>query len=83
MTIADDGRPGKRKRAVNLSLDGDLLEWAKAEGINLSQLLEAHLRGVLRERREQAWREENRDAIREYNEHAAARGSFGDHVRRF
>jgi len=83
MVFAHDSEPSTKKRAVNLSLDSALVEDARAQGVNLSRFLEAHLREALREHREQAWREENREAIRQYNEAVAERGSFGDRFRRF
>lgn len=72
-----------RKKAVNLSVSGDLLRQARALDINLSQLLEERLIETVREAKEKAWREENRQAIEEYNALIAERGSFGDHHRRF
>lgn len=83
MSRAQESPRPTRKRAVNLSLDSTLLEEARAQGIKLSQFLEAHLRDALRERRELAWRRENHEAIRQYNESVAERGSFGDRFRRF
>lgn len=83
MVPAQDSRHSAKKRAVNLSLDNALVEDARAQGINLSKFLEAHLRKDLQKRREQLWREENREAIRQYNEIVAERGSFGDRFRRF
>ncbi|HYW92409.1 MAG TPA: type II toxin-antitoxin system CcdA family antitoxin [Gammaproteobacteria bacterium] len=81
--VRDKDRSDTRKRAINLSVSGDLIEQARLQGINLSRFLEEHLRGVLRAGREQAWQEENREAIRQYNETVAERGSFGDRLRRF
>lgn len=83
MVLTHDSQRSTKKRAVNLSLDSALVEEARSQGVNLSQFLEAHLREALREYREQAWREENREAIRQYNEVVADRGSFGDRFRRF
>lgn len=82
MVIGQNDQPSRRKRAVKVSLDSALVEEARAHGVNLSQFLEACLRAGLQERREQAWREENRDAIREYNKVVASRGSFSDRFRR-
>lgn len=83
MTAAHDSRRNSKKRAVNLSLDGALVAEARALGVNLSNFLETHLRKDLQERRAAAWREENREAMRLYNETVAKRGSFGDQFRRF
>ncbi|WP_290649886.1 type II toxin-antitoxin system CcdA family antitoxin [Aquisalimonas sp.] len=83
MASAQDSQHSTRKRSVNLSLDAALVEDARAQGVNLSRFLEAHLREALREHRERLWQEENREAIREYNDAVAKRGSFGDRFRRF
>jgi antitoxin CcdA len=60
-------KPSKRKKAVNLSIDADLLAEAKAAGTNLSRLLERALAAELKERRWQKWRKENRAAIEASN----------------
>lgn len=57
----------RRKRAINLSIDADLLDEAKSAGTNMSALLERSLRGELRERRWQKWREDNRKSIEASN----------------
>ncbi|UEX77731.1 type II toxin-antitoxin system CcdA family antitoxin [Spiribacter halobius] len=83
MAFGHDSRRSTKKRAVHLSLDSAVVDEARSQGINLSQVLEGHLREALRAHREQTWRNENRDAIRHYNERAAERGSFGDRFRCF
>ena len=55
--------PIRKKKAVNLSVDADLVAEAKAAGTNLSALLEKALREELRERRRDEWLERNRAAI--------------------
>lgn len=57
----------QKKKAVNLSIDAELLAEAKAAGTNLSGVLEAALKEQLRERRWQKWREDNRAAIEKSN----------------
>ena len=59
--------PKRKKKAVNLSVDAELLSEAKAAGTNLSGVLEGALKEQLRERRWQKWREENRAAIEASN----------------
>jgi len=59
------------KRATNVSIRTDLLEDARAAGINLSALLEKALSGELQQLKRAKWREENRESIAAYNEHAA------------
>lgn len=67
------------KKAVNLSIDADLLTHAKELNINLSALLE----GALREEARKRWREENREAIEAYNERIRTYGVWSDGLRRF
>lgn len=67
------------KKAVNLSVDADLLTHAKELNINLSALLE----GALREEARKRWREENREAIEAYNERIRTYGVWSDGLRRF
>jgi antitoxin CcdA len=71
------------KRAVNLSIDAELLAEARRFGLNLSGLLEERLSGALREQRRKVWLAENAGAIEDYNARIDARGSFADRVRRF
>jgi len=56
------------KRAVNLSIDEAKLAQARALKLNLSQLLEESLDKRLQTERERQWLEENREAIKAYNE---------------
>ena len=55
------------KRAVNLSIDADLVAEAKANGTNMSALLERSLRAANSDLRAAKWREENRAAIEASN----------------
>jgi antitoxin CcdA len=57
----------KPRKAVNLSLDPDLVADAKDVGINLSQTCEAALVAALKKEREARWIEENWDAIQSSN----------------
>ena len=72
-----------RKKAVNLSINSDLLAKAKAYGINISSATEAHLADLVRQEMERQWLEENREAIEAYNARVAKRGVFSDAYRRF
>jgi antitoxin CcdA len=67
------------KKAVNLSIDAELLETARREKVNLSALLERSLRAETA----RLWLEENRDAIGAYNEEVEANGVWSDGVRRW
>jgi antitoxin CcdA len=71
------------KRAVNVSISTDLVERAKAAGINLSATLEAAIERELRDRERAAWLAENGEAIRAYNEDVEQRGVFSDGARTF
>ena len=69
-------RVKKPKRAVNLSVDVELLTAAKAAGTNLSALLEKALQDELRETTVQAWRDANRTAIEAGNRELEANGMW-------
>lgn len=71
------------KRPANLTVNEDLLEKAKALGINLSAALEAKLEELVRERLRERWLQENREAITAYNEHFESRLVFGESRRSF
>lgn len=60
-------RPDTRRRSVNISLPGDLVETARALGLNLSHAAEAGLASAVKQARESAWRRENKDAIEAHN----------------
>jgi antitoxin CcdA len=60
-------KPARQKKAVNLSIDSELVSEAKEAGLNLSTLLERALREHLRGKRWQKWRDDNRDAIEASN----------------
>ena len=71
------------KRPTNLTIDAELLDEAKALGVNLSSVLEQGLRERVAKARRERWLEENADAIAEHNERVAGRGVFSDRLRRF
>ena len=71
------------KKSTNLSINSELLRQARELKINLSQLLESSLVALLREEKGVSWREDNREAIEEYNRRVAAGGVFSDGLRRF
>ena len=71
------------KKAVNVSIQSELLDAARAEDINLSATLEAALADQLRIRRRDRWQTENESAIEAYNRDVDENGSFGDHARSF
>lgn len=74
---------GRRRRAVNLSVDAGLLAEARRLELNLSRLFEERLAAAVAEARESTWISENRPAIEDYNRLVEDRGSYGDRRRRF
>jgi antitoxin CcdA len=56
------------KKAVNLSVNCDLLHKARLNNINLSNTLEERLVELLNEAQKKNWLEKNRGAIEEYNQ---------------
>ncbi len=75
--------PNAPKKSTNLSINSDLLRQARERHINLSQALELRLAELLREEKCRRWKEENREAIEEYNRRIEANGTFSDGLRRF
>jgi antitoxin CcdA len=61
-----DERP-RKKRAVNLFVDTELLDEARRLGINLSETLERRLRTIVKADLEKRWLQENRAAIESIN----------------
>lgn len=55
------------KRSTSMTLDRALLEEARQLGINLSRAAESGLAAAIKAERSRLWRDENKDAIAEYN----------------
>ena len=70
------------KKATNLSINSDLLQEARAYGINLSATLERRLEEMIREMKEKEWLEENKEAIDAYNERIRKHGTIGQRLRK-
>ncbi|MFA7096654.1 MAG: type II toxin-antitoxin system CcdA family antitoxin [Gammaproteobacteria bacterium] len=51
--------------------------------MNLSQVLEQRLAELLRAAARQAWLDQNRAALEDYNRHVEQHGVFSDGLRRF
>ena len=62
------------RKAVNLSLDKDVVADARTLGINLSQTCERALQAAVKNEREEAWVRENRDAIQSFNDYVEKNG---------
>lgn len=75
--------PNAPKKPTNLSINSDLLRQAKDHRINISQALELRLAELLREEKSRKWKEENQEAIEDYNRRIEAHGAFSNGLRRF
>ena len=73
----------RKRKALNVSVSNDLIIESKRYDINFSQVLEERLIEILKERRAQKWRDENKEAIATYNERIAKQGEFSRKLRRF
>ncbi|AHJ76704.1 type II toxin-antitoxin system CcdA family antitoxin [Kosakonia sacchari] len=73
----------RNKQNVSVTVERDLLEQARKEGINLSQTLTNALQGELRNLEAERWKRENAAAIADLNEFIAERGHFSDEHRKF
>lgn len=71
------------KTSISLSMNSDLLRWAREQGFNLSAMLEQALIQALRQHQQEQWRIESCAAIDVYNHEIEKYGSFGDAMRRF
>lgn len=69
-----NSRTTPNRRSTNVSLDADLVNEAKALGLNLSQACEKGLIHELKAARERRWIEENRTAIEATNRWVAENG---------
>jgi antitoxin CcdA len=72
-----------RKTPTNLSLRTDLVQRAKALGMNLSEVLESALEKAIREAEQARWLAENEAAIDHYNSVIEKYGLFGEEFRQF
>jgi antitoxin CcdA len=70
-----------RKRAVNLSVDAELLDEARRLGINVSETLERHLRTQVRAEQEKRWLAENQAAIGAINSFVDRHGLLASRLR--
>lgn len=71
------------KKPTNLSLNSDLLKKSKALNINLSATLEQALKEKLAQNESDKWVEENKNAIKAYNDFIDEHGCFSDEYREF
>jgi antitoxin CcdA len=80
---ADSEKARPQKRAVNVSINGDLLHRARTGGLNLSSILEAALEQRLRQQARERWLTENRAGVDAYNEQVEKHGVFSEGLRAF
>ena len=73
--------PKAAKRAVNVTLNGDLVARARAEGLNLSALAEEAVAAALSRIAREKFEAEVAQACRVHDEYLAEYGSLGDAVR--
>ncbi len=62
------------KKATNITLSADVLEQAKALGINISQSCDQFLREQIRLEQERRWQQENAEFIAVYNQTVESEG---------
>ena len=66
--------PAARKRTVSLTLNADLIEKARAVGLNLSRVAEAAITEEYRRVDRERWETEWREAVRWADAYVAAHG---------
>jgi antitoxin CcdA len=66
--------PPTLRRSTSLTLNRALLDEARELGVNVSRAAEEGVAHAIRAARARQWREENAEAIADYNRFVAARG---------
>jgi|WetSurMetagenome_2_1015567.scaffolds.fasta_scaffold776025_1 antitoxin CcdA len=84
--FSDDPKPWRTpkrgpKRAVNVSVDAEVLAAAKALDINISQTLEDELRRKVHDEKVRRFKEESREAIEAYNRFIEENGIWSEKFR--
>ena len=72
-----------QRKAVNLTIDKEVLLAAREHKLNLSRILEETLRAELQALTQDEWRQRNKEAIDAYNARVESHGVFSDKIRRF
>jgi antitoxin CcdA len=78
--IGQGGKSGP-KRAVNVTIDAEILATAKRQGINLSAALEGELRRLTQQERIKHFQEETREAAESYNRFIEEHGIWSEKYR--
>jgi len=63
-----------RRKRLNITVREDIIEEAKAHGLNISKTAEAALVAALKKAKEEAWLRDNADAIKAHNERIEKEG---------
>jgi len=71
------------KRAINLSLNAEVLDMAREMGLNISQTVDALLTEEVLKQYWQRWQHDNAEAIAHYNARIEREGLFSDRWRTF
>lgn len=71
------------KKTVNVTVDRELFQKAKALGVNVSSVLADALNARVRDIEIQQWREENRHALEELNRISEENGLLSDEYKVF
>lgn len=71
---ADSHTSTRASRDIRVTLEEDMLDAAETLGIDLSEAAESGIAAAVKAAREQAWREENREAIAAYNDRIRKEG---------
>ncbi len=71
------------KRPINLSLNSVVLDMAREMDINISQTVDQLLTEEVLRQYWTRWRDENKEAIEQYNARVAREGLFSDRYRTF
>lgn len=65
------------KKATNLSINSDLLQKARSQGLNLSSTLEEALKEIISKQTEEDWLKENARALQANSQFIDEHGCFG------
>jgi len=79
-TLFDISAP---KKPTNLTVNSDLLNQAKDLKMNISSVLESALIESIKKAKKEVWINENKTAMKEYNEKIKEYGLFSDEIRTF
>jgi antitoxin CcdA len=71
-----------KKRAVRIFVDIGLLDTARGVDIDIPEVMEQHLRSLVRAERERRWLRDNREAIASINAFVRHHGLLADRLRR-